>query len=158
MRKKLALLVLPAAIAALAAVSASPAISKPQAFSLLGLPETYLPVDGLGVSGPEVGSRVLITERLHRWDGRKAGARVGRTEVLCTTIEPGRTSSRALCVGSYALPKGTILVAGYGRSPVGAGVTIPIAGGTGAYANARGWVRVRDLPGFKTNNEFHLLP
>jgi hypothetical protein len=67
-----------------------------------------------------------------------------------------------LVVQAY-LPAGSVLVDGYGEiNPRGPSkFTLPIVGGTGAYANARGFVRVRDLgngEGNKSNAEFHLLP
>lgn len=160
MRKTLGLLVLPAAIVVVLAIAGSgTAVAKPQSFSLLGLPESFVPVSGFPEgAAPEVGAVAIITERLHQWDGRKPGPRAGRTEILCTVTGRGGHSSPAYCTAAYSLPAGRIVVAGFSRFPAGAGITIPVVGGTGAYANARGYVRVRDLPGFKTNNEFHLLP
>jgi hypothetical protein len=57
------------------------------------------------------------------------------------------------------LSGGTILVGGivsFKNEPLK--FTLAITGGTGAYANARGYVNVRQLPGNKTNLDFHLLP
>jgi hypothetical protein len=160
MRKTLGLLALGAvAVMLLALAGSGTAVTKPQAFSLIGLPESFVPVAGFSEgAAPELGAVAVITERLHRWDGRKPGARAGRTEILCTVTGKGGHSSPAYCTAGYSLPGGKIVVAGFTRFPAGAGITIPIVGGTGPYANARGLVRVRDLPGFKTNNEFHLLP
>ena len=36
--------------------------------------------------------------------------------------------------------------------------TLAITGGTGKYANARGYVNVRQLRGDKTNLDFHVRP
>lgn len=163
MRKKLALLAVPAMVGAiLVLISSTSAVTKPETLVLLGLPDRFEPIEGFSETGPPaVGARVLITERLRELNGGKAGARVGRTEVLCTVIGTWGKSHRspAYCTAAYFLPAGQILVAGFGPSPVGpSGAKVPIVGGTGAYANARGYVKVRDLPGFKTNNEIHLLP
>ena len=53
-----------------------------------------------------------------------------------------------------------MFVQGYGQvSPNGpTKVTFPILGGTGTYANVRGYVNLRTLGETKTNLEFHLLP
>jgi len=163
MRKKLTLLVAPAALAAtLVVISPTSAISDPQTFSLRGLPERFEPLEGFSADGlPSTGARAIFTERLYRLKGSKVGARVGRTEGLCTVIGTWGNSHRApaYCTASYALPDGKILVAGFGPFPVGpGGAKVPIVGGTGRYANARGYVKVSDLPGFRTNNVIHLLP
>jgi hypothetical protein len=162
MRKLLTLLAVAGAAAAIVSISPTAAVSKPQTFSLLGLPERFQPIEGFSETGPPaLGARVLITERLRELNGRKSGARVGRSEILCTVIGTWGKSHRspAYCTAAYMLPAGQILVAGFGPSPVGPeGARVPIVGGTGAYASARGWVKVRDLPGFRTTNEIHLLP
>lgn len=163
MRKKLAVLAVPAALAAiLIAISPTSAVTKPETLVLRGLPERFEPLQGFSADGlPSTGAQAVFTEQLHQLKGRKVGARVGRTEGLCTVIGTWKNSHRApaYCAVSLSLPDGKILVAGFGPFPVGpSGSTVPIVGGTGAYANARGYVKVRDLPGFKTNNEIHLLP
>ena len=163
MRTKLALLFgVAALVATLVAISPTSAVSTPETLVLRGLPERFEPLDGFSADGlPSTGARAIFTERLHGLKSGKVGARVGRTEGLCTVIGTWRNSHRApaYCTASYSLPNGKILVAGFGPFPVGPdGAKVPIVWGTGAYANARGYVKVRDLPGFKTNNEIHLLP
>jgi hypothetical protein len=163
MRTKFALLAGVAALAtALVAISSTSAVSKPETVVLRGLPERFEPLEGFSADGlPSTGARAIFTERLYELKGTKTAARIGRTEGLCTVIGTWGNSHRApaYCVASYSLPGGKILVAGFGPFPVGPGGSkVPIVGGTGAYANARGYVKVRDLPGFRTNNEIHLLP
>jgi hypothetical protein len=66
----------------------------------------------------------------------------------------------ALFSAQVFLPGGTIFAEGYGRvNPNGPSrYTFPILGGTGTYANVRGYVNVHDLRDDRTNIQFHLLP
>ena len=56
------------------------------------------------------------------------------------------------------LPDGTTFVEGYASLPPDGPVTLvlPVVGGTGIYANARGYVKVRAAR--RTLLEFHLTP
>ena len=96
------------------------------------------------------------------------GARVGRVEVLHTFVTgfgpEFSHKATVLFVAQVYLPAGTILVQGYGQISPGGGparFTFPIVGGTGTYANVRGYVNLRQLGDGnqgKTNLTFHLLP
>ena len=110
---------------ALVAIASTAAVSRPETITLRGLPERFEPLEGFSAEGvPSTGARAVITEKLHRLSGGKVGARVGRTEILCTVIGTWKGSHRAPshCTASYGLPEGKILVAGLGRSPSGRGV------------------------------------
>jgi hypothetical protein len=162
LRKLLAL----AAAAALASVLAGSAwsLSRPQVFSLLDVSESFRPLGGFTFErAPQAGDRFALTDGLYRWAGAKRGARLGRLEVLCTFQTVGTARATSLCTGQAFLPAGTVLVEGYlplnfdGPSKF----TLPVVGGTGGYANARGYVRIRDLGNGnsdKSNIDFHLLP
>ena len=61
------------------------------------------------------------------------------------------------------LPGGTVMVVGYGHISADgpSRLTLPVVGGTGIYANARGFVKVRDLGNGnsdRSNIQFHLTP
>lgn len=162
MHKRIALVVLLATVAVVLVVIAPiSAVSKPQTITLRGLPDRFEPVGFTAEGHATTGSQAVIVERLHTLEGNKVGARVGQADILCTVtgVWKGSHRSPAYCTASYSLPGGKIVVAGFGPSPVGPkGAVIAIVGGTGKYANARGWVKVSDLPGFRTNNEIHLMP
>jgi hypothetical protein len=139
-------------VAALAAHIAGPAsgITRPQTLSLLEVPGPFTPLEGLSETAPPVpGARFAFTDFLYRWDGRERGARVGRLEALCTFAKINRRTGLATlhCTVSAYLPAGQIVVTGFFREspnrPLSA--TLPVVGGTGAYSNARGQVRVRDI-------------
>ena len=150
------------------AASAS-ALSSPRTFSLLEVSSNNeQPIGGFTFDRPPVGGdQIAVTNALYRWAGTKKGARAGRDEVLLTFITGFGSdfshNATVLFVAQVYLYGGTILVEGYGQiNPNGPSRhTIPIAGGTGIYANARGYVNVRDLGNGNqntTNLEFHLLP
>ena len=91
--------------------------------------------------------------------------RVGHAEILCTFTKSTQAepfSAFALCTGGFFLPAGQVLIEGFIRfTDEPANFRIPVVGGTGAYANARGYAHVRDIGPQDTDNsniEFHLLP
>jgi hypothetical protein len=169
MRLKLALPTLAILVAA-AVVLVAPvsAITQPQTFSLLSIESgTEQPIGGFAFNRePQPGDRFGVVDYLHRWAGTKRGARVGRLEALCTftqvNVTSNRVAARAHCDGTFFLPAGQVGVSGF--LPITEGplnFVLPVVGGSGAYANARGWVHIRDLGNGDTgysNNEFHLLP
>ena len=151
-----------AAVAALAASLAAPglAIDRPQVFSLLDVTEVEHPIGDFQFNrAPRGGDGFASTDGLYKWAGAKRGARVGRVEVLCTFTAFQGEGGTALCTGDFFLPAGQVLASGFLRLTEGPGhFTIPVVGGTGAYANARGFIKLRDLAGGNSNVEFHLLP
>jgi hypothetical protein len=168
-RLKLALLVAPATLAVLVvAVSSGSALTKPQTFSLLSVSsDTETPIDGFTFQRePVPGDRFVFTDQLYKWAGIKRGAHVGHDEGICTFTRISVTSSSfggsAQCAATFFLPGGQIEVQGV--LPIVEGplnFVVPVIGGTGVYANARGTVHIRDLGNGdtgKSNNEFHLLP
>ncbi len=169
MRKHVLVLPLIAVSAAVWASSVS-AINGPKTFSLLEIStgNSEQPMGDFRFDRPPVGGDAFaVTNTLYTWAGNKKGARVGYDEVMITFITGFAADvSRgpiALFVAQVYLPGGTILAQGYGQFTHDGPQrwTFPVTGGTGTYANARGYVRVRDLGDGnqnKTNLEFHLMP
>jgi hypothetical protein len=166
---RITLLVALAAAAAVAVVTASPAsaLTRPQVFSLLEVsgPDTNLgPGNGFESGGaPTLGDRFAIQSTLYRWAGKTRGARVGRLEGLCTITKLDITAQSAttFCNATIYLPAGQILaMANLIFSPrSGPTFHVPIVGGAGRYAGARGFIKVTGLGNSdNSNDEFHLLP
>ena len=146
------------------AASAS-ALTGPKVFSLLDVSQPNpQPINGFTFDRmPRAGDQFPIQDTLYKWAGTKRGALVGRVEGTGTFQVVGDTTARVLFFAQATLPGGTVVVHGYGtinfRGP--SKFTFPVTGGTGLYANARGWVQVRDIGGGEGNNSnvaFHLIP
>jgi len=164
MRLKLSLLVVPAALAAaIALVSPASGLTGPQTFSLLDVEQSSAELDHVDSSGPpKPGQRFTFTNALYKWAGAKRGARVGRTEGLCTFTKFTGSTAIAHCTASFFLPGGQIYAAAFLEFGEGPGnFAVPVLGGTGIYSNVRGYIRIRDIgdgSSGKSNNEFHLTP
>jgi hypothetical protein len=165
MRRRLAVLILPALLAVVLLAPPAPGLTRPQTFSLLSVEAGGAEIDNFDFRRePRAGDRFTFTDVLYKWAGSNRGARVGRVEGLCTFTKVAFRANDvgAHCVASFFLPGGQIYVGGFIRFTEGPGnFHVPVLGGDGSYANARGYVRIRDLGGEdsgKSNNEFHLLP
>jgi hypothetical protein len=151
------------------AVTSASAIDRPQTFSVLEIDESD---PGTIINGfqfqrlPVAGDRFAFKSGLYRWAGSKRGVRIGHDQGICTFIRVAG-SGRALsidahCAAGMFLPAGQVLVEGIGHFGEGPSrFEIAIVGGTGSYANVRGFVRIRDLgsgDSGHSNLEFHVMP
>jgi hypothetical protein len=142
--------------------SSASALVKPREFTLLEIEGPPAPSFGdPGDRPPKAGDRFQTTNQLYRWTGKK-GIRVGRDRVLFTFMTGfGPTFSHQAIVLLQAqayLPDGTIFVEGFeSLKPDGPDtLVLPVVGGTGIYANTRGYLNVRAA--HRTLLEFHLTP
>jgi hypothetical protein len=167
MRPVLALVAALAAVLSIAVASASP-IDKPQTFSLLEIDQSDASTNiGFDFQRlPKPGDRFAFKSSLYKWAGTKRGARVGHDAGLCTFIRVSPSqehfSADAHCAAGIFLPAGEVLIEGVISFTEGpSNFDIAVVGGTGAYANARGSVHLRDIGGEASNHTamtFHLLP
>jgi hypothetical protein len=145
-------------------VAPAAALTRPETFSLIDVEASMTALDpGANFSEnalPVLGSRFTFVDRLYRWAGQRRGGLVGRIEGLCTfTAAEARVGVTVFCTASWHLPRGQILGAAFIRFAENVSAfRVPVIGGTGAYANARGFIEVRDLPSGNSNNKFHLSP
>jgi hypothetical protein len=81
-----------------------------------------------------------------------SGRRIGKTSVSCTTTTGARNFMRSTltCFGTLALRDGTLTVQANVRPAQGTTVGA-VTGGTGAYANARGVLASKTVPGGSVN-------
>jgi len=149
--------------------SSASAINSPQTFSLLEVSsDVQLPIGDFTFNrAPVGGDQFAFANNLYKWAGTKKGARVGHDTGLATFLAGFGSDfshkATALFTAQAFIPGGTILIQGFGQiNPNGPSkYTFPIVGGTGTYANVRGYIKVRDIGNgqtSKTNLEFHLLP
>jgi hypothetical protein len=149
--------------------SAASALGEPRTFSLLEVDATEAPLgDFTFDQAPAPGDQFTETNVLYRWAGAKSkGARVGRDRVLLTFVTGfgAKFTHRAtiLATAQMYLPDGTLMAMGYGNIPADGPhkFTVPIVGGTGVYANARGYMTTQGLGNGhtpRTKLDFHLQP
>jgi hypothetical protein len=167
--RKHSILALAVVAAAAFLVPSSPALTAPRVFSLLDVPDQNIaPIGGFTFDRPPVGGdQFAIQDTLYKWAGTKRGARTGRLRGF-GTFQTGfgpkfQLHASVLFTVQAYLPGGSVLVQGFGEiNPNGPSrFTIPVVGGTGVYANARGYVKVRDLGDGnlnRSNVDVHLLP
>ena len=141
-------IVLALVAALVAAVATSAAAVKPQTINLLEVSTSFVGTGGLDESfssPPKVGQGFVIGSDFYKWKGTKRGAHYGTLEVVCTFTKvgekPGQESD--FCSGAALLPGGQIALAGVIKQSKG--FDVPIVGGTGVYAGARGYVRVKEI-------------
>jgi hypothetical protein len=161
MKAKIALL----AAAAAASVGASQATGAGTArvMHLLDVSESATPAFDAGHGMPRPGDRVFLQDGLYAWKGAKRGARVGRADATLTfTSAFGPHGVAADISGQVYLHGGSLRVEGMGQIVPSepSRFTLPIVGGTGAYAGARGVLLIRDLSasGDKSAFDIRLLP
>jgi hypothetical protein len=128
-----------AACLALAAPAASPAATT-QTIALISY-TTGVTATDKAPKGPSRGDRYVTTSRLvnaQRQLGRKKGAVVGTDRGVITLTGPrtGRVTAVA------TLPGGTLQVRGVLQEQPDATLVVPVVGGTGRFAGARGTLTV----------------
>ncbi len=165
MRKHLlAVIVVAVAVSIAVGASSASALVKPRLFTLLEVEGPQQPLGDFDFNqAPVGGDQIVASNTLYRWNGKK-GIRVGRDRVLFTFMTGfgADFSHRAtvLFQAQVYLPDGTIFVEGYGSIAPNrpTKLELPVLGGTRIYANARGYVKVRDTSGGRTLLEFHITP
>jgi len=150
-------------VAALVAATSASALNKPEVLNILELPEGFTPLTAsLDFTRLKPGDGFAFVQGLYTWAGVKRGKRIGHIDGSCVIVSPisATGAGKAHCVANAFLPGGQILFQGYQPFTPGPGTfTYPITGGTGHYANVRGWVRIRDIgTSGKEADVFHLLP
>lgn len=128
---------------------------------LLDLTQKATPAFDAGTGDPRAGDRLFLTDGLYAWKGAKRGARVGRVESTLTFMSRFGTRGATVEIsGQMFLGSGSLFVQGIGRVTEGPShFTLPIGGGTGRYAGARGVIDIRDIgrSGDKSSVDIHLL-
>jgi hypothetical protein len=163
MRRVSLLIAIVAAAGLVIGVSPASSLDEPEVIRLVDVEETETPLDGVDFSEeglPTIGARFTFTDGLYRWAGTKRGARIGRFEGLCTWVgAEARVFVSALCTAVAFLPAGKIVLVAHLRfGEETAAFALPVVGGTGRYANARGTVTIKDLPSGKQAAVFRLVP
>jgi hypothetical protein len=93
----------------------------------------------------KLGDRFWSHIELYKWNGTKPGAHVGHGDLTAVVLTPHVDE----ITGVAYLPGGTLTIVGEATDQ--RVNTVPIVGGTGIYATARGEVITRDLGGPNSN-------
>jgi hypothetical protein len=149
--------------------SAASALEGPRTVSLLEFDASEAPLGNFTFDrAPAPGDQFTETNVLYHWAGAKSkGARVGHDRVLLTFVTGfgAKFTHRATihAIGQLYLPDGTLLAEGFGNIPADGPhrFEVPIVGGTGVYADARGYMTTQGLGNGhtpKTRLDLHLQP
>jgi Allene oxide cyclase barrel like domain len=147
---------------AVVVVGTGSAITGPKVIRVVEAGGTEANLDSEGEPG--VGDRFYATNALYSWAGTKRGKRIGRDEVMCTftAVHFERGWASVFCTAQFFLPGGSVSAQAFLRFTDGPQkFRVPVTGGTGVYANASGWIAIRDIgPGESGNSAltFHLQP
>ena len=136
-------------------VASASAAGSPKVFNLLAVDNGKgQPINGFMFDRqPVAGDAFPISENLYKWAGTKKGAPAGHDLGIATFVNVGQSSQTTLFTVTAYLNGGTVFVNGMSRTVNGpASLTLPIVGGTGKYAGARGYVNVRPLGNGGGNN------
>jgi hypothetical protein len=141
-----------AAVAALLVSSAAPAAGgAPRVIRFLEVDKQRgdIYVDTDHNNRGSAGDIFMGSFALYSWaKGGGRGDHIGHAKVMCTF----RGESSGFCTGTFYIPGGTVVGEGYIRFS-NAPFTIPVVGGTGAYAGARGTFTSRSI---RDNDEVSL--
>ncbi len=89
----------------------------------------------IGTKGTSPGDLEIVAQQLY--NARVTSRSIGRADLVCTFIGTGRSR---ICRGTYALPRGKIVVGG--SLEFRQFYDLAVLGGTGLYDNARGTLTV----------------
>jgi len=153
------LLVCCASLALTVGLATSAAAVKPQMINLLEVDTSFTPIGGWDESSgapPAIGQGFTFGGVLYRWAGPRRGKAVGRIAAMCTVV----TKTHFLCHGALFLPGGVLELLAPVSLEGEAPLNIPVVGGTGAYAGAKGVMRSTSIGGGDSNKSslvIHLL-
>lgn len=121
-----------AAAAAAVVVGAANGSTPPAQIRITDVQASYRLLPAAG--GIKAGAEEIVRQRLY--NPRLSGKQIGHADLLCTYLD----AQARTCTGTYALPRGSLVVEGVIQSRLL--YEIAVVGGTGLYDNARGSLTV----------------
>lgn len=131
-----------AAVAALLVSSAAPAAGGGRVIRFLEVDNEGddVFIDADHNSRPSPGDSFIASPVLYAWaKGGGRGARIGHAKIMCAFEH----ENGAFCQATFFLPGGTIQAQSYVR--LASHIKVPVVGGTGTYAGARGTFTTRNI-------------
>jgi hypothetical protein len=156
-------LTLAVASAAVALAAQASAANGPTTLHYLDISVGATPAFDAGTGEPRPGDRLYLRDALYHWQGAKRGARAGHAEATLTFMSsfgPGGGATGEI-TGQLFLAGGSIRIGGIVHISDGPSrFELPVVGGTGRFAGARGSLLVRDLDAEGDRSAFvvRLLP
>ena len=143
LRATAALVALAAAVTATQATGAR----RTTTLSFLDVSVRSTPAFDAGQGEPRPGDRVFLTDVLYTWHGAHRGVRAGSIASTLTFMSAfGRRGATVDLAGQLFLHGGSLRAEGVVQVRPGPNhFVLPITGGTGTYAGARGTVDLRDI-------------
>ncbi len=134
-------------LAAVVAVAQAGGAAGPTTLSFLDVSVRSTPAFDAGHGDPRPGDRVFLTDALYGWHGSHRGARAGSVVSTLTFMSSfGRRGATVDLAGQLFLHGGSLRVEGVVQVLPGPNhFVLPIVGGTGSYAGARGTVDLKDI-------------
>ena len=130
---------------------ASAKTTAPQTLKLLSVTQRFVMLPQVGPkTPPRIGGRLIFVDTLYNRAaqfGKPAGARVGKSEGICTIVSLGS----AQCTITAQVPGGELVVMGAMVLHKGLSTNrFAVVGGSGAYSGAHGTTTGRDISDTKS--------
>jgi hypothetical protein len=144
-RSLLGLVAAASVLGTLTAVGSSAAASRPHTLKVLEVDTSFVGTGGFNIHGnkpPVVGEGVVIQGRVYKLNAHKQGARVGALHIECTFTN---STGGSVCTAVVSLPKGKLVVSGLTPGNSSKAYALPILGGSGRYAHAKGHIAIKPI-------------
>ena len=142
-RTRLGLVAATAVLGALTATGCGAVAAQPQTLKVLEVATSFAGTGGFNASGnkpPAVGQGVVIRGGLYALTGHKRGPRLGGVHVDCTFTD---STGGSVCTVVLSLRTGKLVVSGPTPANSAKPYALPILGGSGRYASAKGHVAIK---------------
>jgi hypothetical protein len=144
-RSRLGLVAAACVLGALTAGGSSAAAARPQTLKVLEVDTSFVGTGGFNATGnkpPAVGEGVVIHGGVYKLNGHKQGARLGALHIECTFTN---FTGGSVCTAVVALPTGKLVVSGLTPGNSTKAYALPILGGSGRYAHAKGHIAIKPI-------------
>lgn len=144
-RTRLGLVAATAVLGAMTATGSLAVAAQPQTLKVLEVATSFAGTAGFNASGnkpPTVGQGVVIRGGLYALTERTKGPRLGGVHVDCTFTD---STGGSVCTVVLSLRTGKLVA--FGPTPANSAkpYALPILGGNGRYASAKGHVAIRPI-------------
>jgi hypothetical protein len=144
-RSRLGLVAAATVLGALTAAGSTAAASRPQTLKVLEVDTSFVGTGGFNAKGnkpPAVGEGIVIQGGVYKLTGHKQGPRLGALYIECTFTN---STGGSVCTAVVSLPAGKLVVSGLTPGNTTKTYALPILGGSGRYAHAKGHIAIKPI-------------